>query len=138
MRVTVNLEALGFHRMLQAWYQYVSPSVTLLTTDPRRHPRRQCPFGNGIQRMVNSSSHSWMDRNPRSWNTLTEQEKRRITVPPADTKEYIQRLSERTSKFHPQLQTLGKPKTFGVYFGSISNPPTRETPRSERVGNDHC
>jgi hypothetical protein len=29
-------------------------------------------------------------------------------------------------KFHTQLQTLGKPKTFGVYFGTISNPPTQD------------
>ena len=53
-----------------------------------------------------------------------------MTVPPADTKDFIQDLAKKTKKFQVEKKLAGKPKSFGVYYGAFSNP---VTPDQERV-----
>lgn len=45
-----------------------------------------------------------------------------MTVPPADTKDFVQDLARRTKKFQAEKKVAGKPKSFGVYYGEFSNP----------------
>jgi hypothetical protein len=52
-----------------------------------------------------------------------------MTIPPADTKDYMTKLAYITEKFLPDRKSLGKPESFGVYLGTFSNPITTDEER---------
>jgi hypothetical protein len=52
-----------------------------------------------------------------------------MTVPPADTKDYIQQLTQTTKQFHSTRKVAGKPESFGVYYGEFTNPVTIDQQR---------
>ena len=52
-----------------------------------------------------------------------------MTVPPADTKEYIQQLSRETKKYLSERKLAGKPQSVGFYLGGFSVPMSEDQHR---------
>src|SRR5271154_4671132 len=49
-----------------------------------------------------------------------------MTVPPADTKEYVQQLSQKTKKYLSERKLAGKPQSLNVYLGEFSDPVSQD------------
>ncbi|KAL4914633.1 hypothetical protein BDW62DRAFT_204388 [Aspergillus aurantiobrunneus] len=104
----LGLQATGWHRMTETWWQTVL-AVGLLATVVLG-----CVYI--IYRIGRSQYRQWQTRHQLS------------QVPPGIAR-YIERLTKETPSLHTALSRLAEPKSFGVYLGSFDNVPPPEQTR---------
>ncbi|KKK15232.1 hypothetical protein AOCH_000368, partial [Aspergillus ochraceoroseus] len=104
----LGLEATGWNRMVSTWWDRVLAACLLATI------------------IIGSLYMLYLIGRTvyQHWRTRHE-----LSEVPTAIVRYIERLKAETQKLSPERPELTEPKTFGVYLGSFSNPPTEDQAR---------